>query len=58
MWSISIAIMDRSPDKEVPDTVIAPRALPNMRGALRSEAKHPVSRHRITIGWHLETRLM
>jgi hypothetical protein len=36
-------------------SLIAPRALPNMRGALRSEAKHPVSCHRITIRWYPET---
>ena len=38
-------------------SLIAPRALPNMSGALRSEAKHPVRSH-LTIGWHLEIGLM
>jgi hypothetical protein len=70
MWSISIAIVERSSDIEVPDTVdedpdprddenlIAPRALPNMRGTLRNEAKHHVRCHHIAIGWHLESGLM
>jgi hypothetical protein len=35
-------------------SLIAPRALPDKRGALRSEAKHTVGCYHITIGWHLE----
>jgi hypothetical protein len=67
MWSISIAVVERSPDIEMHDTVdedpdprdsgegglIAPRAPLNMRGALNIEAKHPLRCHRIAIGWHL-----
>jgi hypothetical protein len=32
-------------------SLIAPWALPNMRGAIRSEAQNPVRCRRITIGW-------